>query len=56
MISKIRNQFLFNILIKIPKGKVDLQILKDNLKLVVSSLLKEKEHRNTKIVLDVDPV
>jgi primosomal protein N' (replication factor Y) (superfamily II helicase) len=56
MISKIRNQFLLSILIKIPRGKTDLANLKHTLYNTIQQLLKIKEHRNTRIVLDVDPV
>jgi primosomal protein N' (replication factor Y) len=56
MISKIRNQFLLSILIKIPRGKSDLANLKYTLLAVSQDLLKLKEHRNSRIVLDVDPI
>lgn len=56
MISKIRNQFLLTILIKIPRGKTDLASSKHNLQDEVQKILKIKEHRNTRIVIDVDPV
>jgi primosomal protein N' (replication factor Y) len=56
MISKIRNQFLLTILIKIPRGKADLPALKNRLQEVIQNILKIKEHRNTRIVVDVDPV
>jgi primosomal protein N' (replication factor Y) (superfamily II helicase) len=56
IIGKIRNQFLMTILIKIPKGKVDLAELKRTLAELQNRLLKEKEHRNTRIVIDVDPI
>jgi primosomal protein N' (replication factor Y) len=56
MISKIRNQYLLTILIKIPRGKSDLAGLKLQLQAATINLLKVKEHRNTRIVIDVDPV
>jgi primosomal protein N' (replication factor Y) len=56
MISKIRNQFLLSILLKIPRGKTDLASLKRIIQDTIQHLLKIKEHRNTRIVLDVDPV
>ena len=55
MIAKIRNQFLLTILIKIPRGKSDLTILKTHLQETILTLLKVKEHRTTRIVIDVDP-
>ena len=56
MISKIRNQFLLNILIKIPRSKSDLSVIKQHLQHVIQNLLKQKEHRSSRIVVDVDPV
>lgn len=56
MISKIRNQFLLTILIKIPRGGVELASLKHQLQSVVTNLSKEKEHRSSRIIIDVDPV
>jgi primosomal protein N' (replication factor Y) (superfamily II helicase) len=56
MISKIRNQFLMSILIKIPRGKVDLQQTKHTLLSKVGFLLKEKAFRSVRVIVDVDPV
>ncbi|WP_369411839.1 replication restart helicase PriA [Chryseolinea lacunae] len=56
MISKIRNQFLMSLLIKIPRGSSELAVLKQALVKCIYQLLKEKEHRNTRVVMDVDPV
>jgi primosomal protein N' (replication factor Y) len=56
MISKIRNQYLMSILLKIPRGKGDLHLLKQSLHQTVQQLLKEKDNRNVKVVIDVDPV
>ncbi len=56
MISKIRNQFLLNILIKIPRGKTDLTNVKHHLYDVIQGILKIKEHRSTRVIIDVDPV
>lgn len=55
MISKIRNQFLLSILIKIPKGKSDLVSQKHIVQGEIDSLLKIKEHRNSRVIIDVDP-
>lgn len=55
MISKIRNQFLLRILIKIPRGTPDLANIKQTLQVTIQNLIKQKEHRNTRIVIDVDP-
>jgi primosomal protein N' (replication factor Y) len=56
MISKIRNQFLMSILIKIPRGKSDLSQVKHSLLKRVDELQREKEFRNVRAVIDVDPV
>jgi primosomal protein N' (replication factor Y) len=55
MISKIRNQFLFSILIKIPRGKADLVNLKHILQGEIEHVIKVKEHRNSRVIVDVDP-
>jgi len=56
MISKIRNEFLMTILIKIPRDQGKLGDLKNYLLQVMGPLTQTKEYRNTKIVFDVDPV
>jgi primosomal protein N' (replication factor Y) len=56
MISKIRNQFLMSILIKIPRGKGDLAQLKNIIRQSIDNLLKEKDFRSVRFVIDVDPV
>jgi primosomal protein N' (replication factor Y) len=56
MISKIRNQYLMSILLKIPRGRGDLGGLKLSLHDVIYNLSKEKEHRNSRVIVDVDPV
>ncbi|MEO5979163.1 MAG: primosomal protein N' [Chryseolinea sp.] len=56
MISKIRNQFLFDILIKIPRGINTLADIKRSIGEHTADVLKDKAHRNARIVIDVDPV
>jgi primosomal protein N' (replication factor Y) (superfamily II helicase) len=56
MINKIRNQYLMSVLIKIPRGKVDLQSIKRTISDGVAELLKDKQYRNTRFVIDIDPV
>ena len=56
MISKIRNQFLLSILIKIPRVSGELMQYKKIIQYSIGELHKEKEHRSVRIVLDVDPV
>ncbi len=56
MVSKIRNQYLMSILIKIPRGRPELATLKNSIRSCIEQTLKEKEFRNAKIVCDIDPV
>ncbi|WP_254164388.1 replication restart helicase PriA [Chryseosolibacter histidini] len=56
MISKIRNQFLMSVLIKIPRGKSDLVQIKTIIQQHIDQVLKEKIFRNARIICDVDPV
>jgi primosomal protein N' (replication factor Y) len=56
MISKIRNQHLMNLLIKIPRENANLAFIKHTLKTTTDHLLREKTFRNARILLDVDPV
>jgi primosomal protein N' (replication factor Y) len=56
MISKIRNQFLMSILMKIPRGKGELTQIKQVLLNSINSLVKEKAYRSVKTVIDVDPI
>ncbi|MCA6378997.1 MAG: primosomal protein N' [Cytophagales bacterium] len=55
MISKIRNEFLMSILIKIGRDQGRLGEIKRQLYDIVETLMETKEFRNTKIVFDVDP-
>lgn len=56
MVSKIRNQFLMNTLIKIPRGLGELAQLKNAIHKAIDQLVKEKEFRTVRVVVDVDPV
>ena len=56
MISRIRNQYLLSILIKIPRGKTDLSLVKGTIRMKAEEIQKEKEYRNVRFVIDVDPV
>ena len=55
-ISKIRNQFIMTILLKIPKKGAELPQIKKIVHDNIEMLQREKEHRNTRFVVDVDPV
>ena len=56
MISKIRNQFLMSVLIKITRGQGDLPTIKNEIIKSIDSLQAEKDFRNVRVVIDVDPV
>jgi primosomal protein N' (replication factor Y) len=56
MISKIRNQYLMSILVKIPRGNSDLTAIKNIIRLDIESTMKEQNFRSAKIICDVDPV
>jgi primosomal protein N' (replication factor Y) (superfamily II helicase) len=56
MISKLRNQFLMATLIKIPRGQGDLTQIKNTIISEINELLKQKEFRSVRVVVDVDPV
>jgi primosomal protein N' (replication factor Y) len=56
MVSKIRNQYLMAILLKIIRGKTDLQEIKKHIQNSIDTLSKEKAYRNVRFVVDVDPV
>jgi primosomal protein N' (replication factor Y) len=54
-VSKIRNEFLQNIMIKIPRNHGKLAIIKTELLRLEESLLKESVYRSVKLIFDVDP-
>jgi primosomal protein N' (replication factor Y) len=56
MISKIRNEFLHTVLLKIPRNQGQLQEIKEYLLSLAGYAIDEKSFRNVKIVFDVDPV
>jgi primosomal protein N' (replication factor Y) (superfamily II helicase) len=56
MISKIRNEFLMMILVKIRRDQGKLSEIKSTLSNIASDLQQMKEYRSVKIVFDVDPV
>lgn len=56
MISKIRNQFLMTTLIKTPRRTGELAKIKGSILAVADQLLKEKELRSVRFIVDVDPV
>jgi len=56
MVSKIRNEFLMMILLKIKRDQGKLSEIKSVLYHAANDLQQTKEYRNVKIVFDVDPV
>jgi len=56
MVSKIRNQYLMSVLVKIPRNNPELAALKNKLVQSVQNILKEKSFRSARIIIDVDPV
>jgi primosomal protein N' (replication factor Y) (superfamily II helicase) len=56
MISRIRNQYLMSILIKIPRDSGNLKEIKDRVGTLCQQLITEKAYRNVRIIPDVDPV
>ncbi len=55
MISKIRNLYLMEIILKIPRGDVDLNKFKSILINAANSMKQEKDFRRVFVVFDVDP-
>lgn len=56
MVNRVRNQFLMQILVKIPKGKMDLKSFKTSLQASIAQVQQQKAFRSTRMVIDVDPV
>ena len=56
VIDKIRDQYLYNLLIKLDRGKVDLKKAKAFIQESIDYVLSKKEHKGSRIVVDVDPV
>jgi primosomal protein N' (replication factor Y) len=55
LIPRIRNQYHWQLLIKMGKHKVDLARVKLIVKESASNLLRNKSHKGTSIIFDVDP-
>jgi primosomal protein N' (replication factor Y) len=56
MVGRIRNEFLMNILIKIPRNQGKLPEIKSQLASAAELLTEEKSFRKVRVVFDVDPV
>jgi primosomal protein N' (replication factor Y) (superfamily II helicase) len=55
MVSKIRNEFLMTMLVKIGRDQGKLAEIKRTLTVLANQLIEQKEYRNIKIAFDVDP-
>ncbi|MBS1488259.1 MAG: primosomal protein N' [Bacteroidetes bacterium] len=55
MISKIRNEFLLQVLLKIPRDQGHLTEIKSILANTAQLFLQEKKFRTVKVIFDVDP-
>ncbi|MBX2963484.1 MAG: primosomal protein N' [Cyclobacteriaceae bacterium] len=56
MISKIRNQYLMSLLVKIPRDSGNLAQIKGNVLMQIDKLLHDKNFSKVRIITDVDPV
>ncbi len=56
MVSKIRNLYLRNILLKINRDNKSIGSIKQHLDNLAQQILKEKNYRQCRIIFDVDPV
>src|SRR6185369_11769394 len=56
MVSKIRNEFLLHILLKVPRDQGHLAEVKKLIAETSSHVSLEKLYRSVKVVFDVDPV
>src|SRR5690606_9035479 len=55
-ISKIRNQFLMEIMLKMNKNQAGIQTIKLTVLEESQRLILKKEFKKTRIVLDIDPI
>lgn len=56
MVSKIRNQYLMNLLIKIPRNQIPLGLIKQHLTESILRLQQQKEFKTVRVIVDVDPI
>ncbi len=55
-VDRIRNQYLWEILLKLPKDAATIQHCKQTLLHQIAAIQSDKRYRNVGIVIDVDPV
>jgi primosomal protein N' (replication factor Y) (superfamily II helicase) len=56
LVHKIRNKYLYNVLIKIERENVDLKATKAFIQSQIEEVLSEKKYKQVQVVVDVDPV
>jgi primosomal protein N' (replication factor Y) len=56
LIERLRNQFLFDILIKLEKENLNLKAAKDFIKNCIDEIQLDKTHKGVDVVIDVDAV
>jgi len=56
MVSRVRNEYLMTILVKIPRNQGKLPAIKSQLASAADVLTEEKNFRKVRVVFDVDPV
>ena len=55
MVAKVRNQYIWEILVKLERSKVNLKKAKEILAKKASDMKEQKEFRNIHLIFDVDP-
>ncbi|RYU96076.1 replication restart helicase PriA [Emticicia agri] len=56
LIERIRNKYLFDIILKLEKDKLNIKAAKSFLREMIDALHQEKEHKEVDVVVDVDAV
>lgn len=56
LINKIRNKYLYQILIKIERENVDLRAVKGFIQTEIEEVIGERNFRQVQVVVDVDPI
>jgi primosomal protein N' (replication factor Y) len=56
LIERIRNKFLFDIILKLEKDKLNIKAAKGFLREMIDALHQTKEHKDVDVVVDVDAV
>ncbi len=56
LIHRIRNKYLYNILIKIERENIDLRAVKGFIQAQVDEVITDRSFRKVQVVVDVDPV